>query len=209
MPHVVIYHVCAHGEVQATGCWDHKKFSVWSAPQYHHCLLFSSKPSAWTVLLPLSVSSSSHSPSLSFCFSSAEAAASVVQMLEFTALTPNQKHFQWDYLNWVPPGSQMLQSTSELSSINQQNLNCSENGQQQDNTLKSICTHSQPKNTSGKLQVFFLLCKQRNKGQKHSLPRHLDGFSFQISLDHRVYVSPAVLKSPSSEASVKFSSAFW
>lgn len=190
LPHVVIYRVCALGEIQATGCWDCKKFSVWSAPRYHHCLLFSSKPSAWSVLLTVSVSSSSHSPSLSFCFSSAEAAASVVQMVEFT---PNQKDFQRDYLNWVPPGRQMLQSTSELS-INQQNLNCSENGQQQDNALKSISTHSQPKNTSGKLQVFFLLCKQRNKGQKHSLPRHLDGFFFQISLDQRVYVSHAALK---------------
>lgn len=120
-----------------------KKFSMWSAPWYHHCLLSSSKPSAWGVLLPVSVSSSSHSPSLSSCFSSAEAAASVVQMLEFTALTPNQKDLQQDYLYWVPPGSQMLHSTSELFSINQQNLNCSEKEQNQDNTLKSICTRSQ------------------------------------------------------------------
>lgn len=51
----------------------------------------------------------------------------------------------------------------------QQNLHCSENGQQQDDALWSTCTHSQPKNTFGKLQVFFLPCKpMRNKGQKHS-----------------------------------------
>lgn len=104
------------------------------------------------------------SPSLSSCFSSTEAAASEVQMAEFTALTPKQKDLQQDYLNWVPLGNQMLFCTSELFSTNQQNLNCSENGQHQNNTFKSICTRSQPKNTYGKLQVFFLLCKQRNKG---------------------------------------------
>lgn len=91
---VVIYHVCALEERQATGCWDCKKFSVWPAPRYHHHLLFSSKPSAWGVLLPVFVSSSSHTPSLSFCFSSAEAAAPEVQMMEFTALTPKEKDLQ-------------------------------------------------------------------------------------------------------------------
>lgn len=101
----------------------------------------------------------------------------------------------------------MLHSTSLLFSINQQNLNCSENEQHQDNTLKSICTHSQPKNTSGKLQVFFLFCKQRSKDQKYSLPKHLDDFSFQIALDSKIYVSHAKLKPPSSKASVKFCSA--
>jgi len=58
-----------------------------------------------------------------------------------------------------------------------------------------------------KVTGFFLSWKPvRYKVQKQSLPGHLNGFSFQTSLEHTVYVSCTVFKPPSAEALVELCS---
>lgn len=94
MPHVVIYHVCALGEGQATGCWDCKKFLCdlllrtvcFSPPNQQPEVRYYLCPCPVLLIFPLS-------------FSSAAAAASEVQMVEFTALAPKQEDLWQDYLN--------------------------------------------------------------------------------------------------------------
>lgn len=56
------------------------------------------------------------------------------------------------------------------------------------------------------LESYRIFPTVRNKGQKHSLTSHLDGFPFQISLEQTVYVSCTVFKPLTTEASVKLCS---
>lgn len=200
-----IYHVCVTGERQVTDCCDCKKFFLQSAPRYHCCSLFFSKLSSWGALLH--VSTSIFSLFLTLVLQCWGCSIRVADAAVHSAQTrPNRLATRLFKMSTSRKQNAIWYSGPASM---QQNLNRSENGQHQDNALWSIHTHSQPTNTFGKLQVFFLHCEpMRNKGQKHSLPSHLDGFSFQISLEHTVYVSRTVFKPPTTKASVQLCSAF-
>lgn len=102
MSYVAIYHVCTTGEGQATDwCLLLSTITVFllqTQPEVLYYICPHPAPQSLSLILVLQ------------CWG----CGSKLQMLQFTALKPNEKDLQWDYLDWVPIGSKMLSCASEL-----------------------------------------------------------------------------------------------